>query len=345
MAMSWDDYLAVPDAERAYGACHTGCGEAYVGLRGVIATLVRRTRPGTVACLGAGVLNDIPYDVLVAAGATIHLVDWLPGAIDSGIRRSIIGRGEQGRPVCAYCTLDDEDAGAYCRRFRPSRDPSARVCERYRPAPGASAACESFERGERPHVLEQDVTAGYATAFGRGIPAALHGVGTWKQAFRRACNAARQARRSRVPLGIADGRVDLVTTSMVMSQFDWEPYTYFSRHTAAIVGPPSAHEEHSLRQAGESLRFELAVSQIERHCDEIARIMAPGGCCFAAFEIFQFDNDERGWFLVRETHQALGILGERFAFDHDILPPEESAFRIEAGDAPAVVQAFVLRHK
>jgi hypothetical protein len=187
--------------------------------------------------------------------------------------------------------------------------------QRFRPAPGESAACESFERGAWPNVLGRDITAGYATAFGHGIPAALHDAGTWKQAFRRARNVARQARRSRAPLAIADGSVDLVTTSMVMSQFDWEPYKYFSRHAAAIVGRPGARQENALQKAGESLRFELALSQIERHCDEIARIMAPDGCCFAAFELFQFDKNIGRWFLVRETHKALGILAERFSFD------------------------------
>ena len=77
--------------------------EAFEEQRTNITPVFEAKSPKVIACLGAGVLNDIPYDLFVRSGARVHLVDWMPSSIEAGIDRSIIDVGENGCPRCAYC--------------------------------------------------------------------------------------------------------------------------------------------------------------------------------------------------------------------------------------------------
>ena len=336
---------SAPETEEAAAARHLAKMRSRRALRAAIERLVEKIHPKQVACLGAGLLHDIPYRALVRGGASVHLVDQVLGNVERGIAQSIIATGEDGRPECVYCTLNESESRINCRRFRVTERHASAICDRFEQSAGEPLRCESFERGGWPFLHRGDATAGYATAFADRFPGALAGASSWRAAFRRARAAARQARRHDEKIDLPDGGMDLVVTTAVMDGFADEPFDSFRRHAATRLAAPTEKEVRTLRRTRAALREELLVEQLTRHRDEIARIMAPGGCCFAAFELFRFDGDERGWFLVRETHQALGLLAERFTFDHDILPPEESIFRIEADDAPAVVQSFVLRHK
>ena len=76
MTITWDEYLTVPNAESKYSECAAVCRSTFAQQRQNIARLVESRRPKSVVCLGAGVLNDIPYPELVRIGAKVHLVDW-----------------------------------------------------------------------------------------------------------------------------------------------------------------------------------------------------------------------------------------------------------------------------
>ena len=82
---------------------------------------------------------------------------------------------------------------------------------------GRSPKLRAFERGSEPRILQQDVTAGYATAFGTAVPAILDDARSWRQALRRASNLAKRAEAGRTNLDIADGAIDLVVSSLVIS--------------------------------------------------------------------------------------------------------------------------------
>ncbi len=343
--LNWEEYVIHPQAEDAYRACRTLCREDYSGLRQVISRLATDLRPRSVACLGAGVLNDIPYRELVASGAAIHLVDWLPGIVDVGIAQSIIAASTPENPSCAYCALAVDDAQAFCQGYHASSNGAGGVCDGFAPTTENDAGCAAFQRGSRPMVHYRDATGGYASSFARQVPDSLADAGTWKQAMGCAGKAARRARRQTTPLDIPDGSIDLITSSMLISQFDKEPYTYFSRQAASRLGKPTDRDERQLQSTTEALRFELFTAQAERHCDEIKRIMAPGGRCLFAFEMFQRDAADDGWFLVRECHAALEIMESRFAFDFDALSPRDMITRVEVGAEPSLVQVFLVRHK
>ena len=345
MLTPWNDYLAVSDPEAAFDACHSRCRGTFLRQREIIAGVVEAMRPKTVACLGSGLLNDIPYRRLVRAGATLHLVDWLPGIAEAGVARSIIELGEGGGPACVYCALGNDRARAHCRRFTPPASPAAGVCDQFRPTPEPPLACLSFDRGEQPECHAEDATGGYASAFAAQVRDGLEGARTWKKAFAGAATAAKTARRRRTPLSIADGSVDLVTSSMLISQFEHEPYRYFSRQAVKRLGPPATGEERRLAPVMDSLRTTLIGDQIERHCDEIERILAPGGRCFMSFEAFQRGPAGGRWFLVEEMHAALGRLARRFDFDFELIGEADMVLRSDTAEDPALVYAFVLAPK
>ena len=343
MVTTWQQYLRVPDAGRAYGQCQRLRESAFASLRDCLRRVVTATRPKSVACLGAGVLNDIPYWTLVHGGAGLHLVDWLPGIVESGIARSVIRREGENAPRCVYCTLGDQISGDYCSRY--AAHSSRLVCKRYEPVAGDPPSCAAFERGSEPRILQQDVTAGYATAFGTAVPAILDDARSWRQALRRASALARRAEGGRTNLDIADGTIDLVVSSLVISQFESEPYGYFSKQAAERLGRPSRSEKSRLQRPLENLRSHLLRTQIDRHFDEIDRILAPTGQCFLSFEMFHSDGRDEQWFLVNEMLSALGILGRRYDFDFNFLAPRDSVVQYQGTNGSSVVYAFLLRPK
>lgn len=344
MIVGWQDYLAVPGAEAAYADCRARCGGTFACQRACVSRLLDSIRPRTVACLGAGVLNDIPYQRLVAAGATVHLVDWLPGAPEFGVARSIVERTCDGRYRCAYCRHATADANVFCLSYADA-GPDSEVCAAFRPSATEPLTCLAYRKGTLPFVHRQDVSGGYASAFGEGVPQALRGVASWRQALRRATALAKRVKGRQRALDIAERSVDLAISSMLLSQFEHEPYGYFSKQAAALLGPPSAKEASLLQGEMEALRSILLREQVLGHCREVARMLADDGRWFVAVEMFHRDDRARDWYLVREMHETLGMLAERFRFrfDGDPDPAVDPGFR--AGTGRSVVQHFVLAPK
>lgn len=343
MITAWKDYL-VPHTT-AYGSCQKQCRSAFVRQSECIRRIVEMRRPGMVVCLGAGILNDIPYWSLVEGGATVHLVDWLPGIVEYGLAHSIIRAGPDDAPECVYCRSRASDARLFCEGYKEARRAAPSVCDAFAPDPKDAGTCRSFCKGRFPHVLRQDITGGYAEAFGMALAAELRDVGSWRQAFKRATALAHRLERHRTKLDIADHSADLVTSSMVLSQFEYEPYAYFSKQAAAVLGTPSAAEEKRLHAAMETLRSTLLINQIKGHCAEIERILAPGGRCFMAFELFHREAGDRRWYLVKEMLAALGELGDRFDFDFDDIPEPVVDTGFETGGGRSAIYHLLLTRK
>ncbi len=343
MATTWDDYVAVPDATLAFRTCRQAHAPAFAKLRDTIQYVARETAPKTVVCLGAGLLNDIPYGHFVEESETVHLVDWIPGIVDQGLAMSSVEQDDKGQSRCIYCALSDGRAKTYCRGYADSRDASGGVCRNFRPAGAGVDACEAYERGEQPIVEVGDVTAGFATAFGRGANAELESVRTWRQVLRRGNALSSKLKRHRTVLSIADSSVDLVTSSMVISQFAHEPYDYFSKQAAARLGTPTPREDRALKSAANSLRAVLAHEQVIRHRDEIERILAPDGVCFLAFELYHYDDDIAQWFLVQEMLEALGTFAATMTFRFDLLPPGGAMREFETPRGKSLVHCVVLQ--
>lgn len=345
MLVSWENYFNPPGALGAYTSCRQIRGPQFEGHRALIARIFEARQAHSVACLGAGILNDIPLAEFLMAGADVHLVDWLPDAPEFGVSRSIIERVENGEPSCLLCRLENTDIGDYCRAHRGGILLERRVCNGFEPGGGDPLTCNSFRRGTLPHIHRQDATGGFASAFGEAIGKEIAGAPNWRHAFRRATALAGRLKGHRRRLDIDDGSIDLVISSMLLSQFEHEPYEYFSKQVQSRLGTPAPGAEKRLRPSMEALRTALLTNQIDGHCDEIERIMAPDGRALVTFEMFHYDRDEKRWFLVSQMHGALGILAERFDFDFDSAPGEAMDNHFETPTGRSVVCHFVLKRR
>lgn len=342
MRQTWEDYLRVsPDLVDRHAA-DADKHVALTPLREVIAHVAAMSAPARVACIGAGVLNDIPYHMLVRSGAELFLVDWLPSLVDAGLPYAALELTAEGQISCAYCTLSQQHAAAYCRHF--AGNTQAGVCASFCDAGKGRPACAAYVRGTTPKIRTEDATQGFAVAFAGAVPAVLKRSGGWRDALREAQAAVRDATRQRVPLGIESASIDLVISSMIISQFEHEPYAYFLEQAAAVLGPPSARDERRLDGLAGNIHVMLRRVQLERHIDEITRILAPNGRCFIAIELFQ-RKPEGDWFWVEAMEETVAMLTKRFDLDLDLLPPGGGMVRIGIGEQPSFVLCLVLRHK
>ncbi len=341
----WNHYIGGHGGRAAFRDCRGRCAPAFERQRALIRQLVHLNSPGVVACLGAGALNDIPYLTLLRSGAKLHLVDWLPEVIEAGISMAVMGE-ENGSPRCAYCSLGKESAYACCRSYSALESRKTGVCSNFVSSGEPPPACEAFELGDWPSVHVQDVSGGYALAFVEQIGKTLDGVSSWRQALARATAVAKRLERSgnwQRKLDIPDSSVDLVTSSMLLSQFDQEPYDYFSTQVGNLIGPPSTGETKRLEKALNRLRDTLLERQIEEHCNEIRRILRANGCLFMSFELFHFSGELKEWFLVKPMHKALATLNRDFRFMFEIIADSESMTRFVSGEEPSMVFACVLK--
>ncbi len=352
MSLDWETYLTLPSVSGPgvsgrYQDCIEHCAQSFAHQRKILRRAIEATRPKRVACLGAGVLNDIPFWTLVRSGAIVHLVDWLPGVVEAGLEATIIRRDDEGGLSCIYCDVEAELARSYCRNCHIKGQPTVDVCDSFEAVPGKPEKCQAFERGEYPFIHLADITGGYAENFARRAGREVAKAGSWKEAFRRGLALAkRSAGESRIE-GIPDHSVDLVTSSMVITQFDVEPYGYFSKQAEAKLGTPGTQQERRLRPALAALRERLWNSQFDRHVDEILRILTPEGHLFIAFELYQLDPETGRWFLVEQSHRAIAKLAERFDFNHDIIPTEDMMTCFKVDESGSLVSSFVLvpRHE
>jgi len=341
MAVAWDRYLNGPIPQERFAECRRRCFAAFAEQRENILRVFEATAPRSIACLGAGSLNDIPYQEFVRRGAELHLVDWLPDATLNGIDLSIVDRTDAGEPRCLYC--DPSVAGRdYCEHFRRAEGSDVPVCELYVEPADGSRRCREFAKGARPILHQADVTGGYADAFGRQVSVELRGVRDWKDGLTRGIALARRVEGRRAAPAIPDQSIDLVTSSMLLTQFENEPFQYLSTCVAALVGRPTPREEAALQALVEEFRDLLLNRQMEGHFQEIRRLLAPGGRCYLSFELFRRLEETNRWFVVAGMPRALEIAGRYFQIRFDLLPDEMRLSRFSTDEVPSLACSLVL---
>lgn len=344
MNVTWADYTqGMQDNTSKYCQCIQQSRKAFEQQRKNIIRVFEARSPQVIACLGAGILNDIPYEQFAHSGAIIHLVDWLPESIDSGLDFSIISMDENSEPRCVYCDPSIDCPGEYCRHYNEVAPGNTKVCKEYKPSEDYPECCASFERGVKPFVMYEDVTGGYASAFGRQLGTVMARSRTWKQAIAQSIDLAERITNHHSTIGIDDNSVQFVTSSMVVSQFEQEPYDFFSYRAAESLGMPKQREQDRLLPAVVKLRDTLLKNQIEGHCREIKRILSSDGVCYMSFELFHYHSASGQWFSAPGMAGVLEIIGRWFTFDFDIIRPDETLVSFHQGEEPSLVGCYVLK--
>lgn len=341
--VDWEQYLK--PAAVSVAAHKARSAATFAPQREAIDSLCRVLRPQTVVCLGAGHLNDIPLERLIADNADIVLVEWIPGISEQSFRRDLVRQVEQHFAClvcrCAgdpknYCLNHADDgagaarAGDHCANFEAAAADGVPLCEHYAP-------------GIFPRFVHADVTGGVATHFMREAASVLRQAKKPRQAFREAIQISAHP-RAQAALPLADGSADLVTSSMVASQFDFEPYTYFIRNLYARFGRDAV--ERNAEMAGElaeTLRNNLFLTQVEAHCREMQRLLKPGGRIYLSIETLHRDEGAAHWFYAEATAKALEVVARHFLFDLETAPEAVRAVRTNmVGGGASVVQGYVL---
>lgn len=336
----WDAYLDAPLVESKL--LQSKCDGAFASQRERIEVLLRKFKPSRVACLGSGFLNDLPIELLFETANETFFIDWLPDVSRLGLRKRIIQQDQDGSR-CVFCKCSSPER--FCRGFSGTTDGEMAVCSAFSSPDASGDRCESYDPGEEPQFVCADVTSGRASRFGQRVFAAIQRSDSPKQAFNRAIRECRKCSNLCDPIPIDSHAFDFVTSSLVASQFDSEPYNYFAHAIEKKFGREAIQAKaDALTPLMEELRSELFRIQIEGHCEEIFRLLdKEHGRAYLSVELFRSIPTEDDYFLVHETPQLLETMKRLFFFDFDSIPAEKVLTINDMGPGKSVVQSFVLR--
>ena len=325
-SIDWESYLKPP--ELSVAAHRAKSAATFAGQKENIRKLCRLLHPRTVLCMGAGYLNDIPVGDLIADDADIYFAELIDGVTEQSFRHDLIGRTAE-RFACLVCKCSG-DPQKYCKSYREEHRnfsffararPAADHCDNFRRAENdAVPLCANYVPGEFPRFFHADVTQGVAEHFAREVPAILQRAHKPQQAFRYAIQTSAQP-HAEAPLPLADHSVDFITSSMVASQFDFEPYSYFIRNLFLQFGQQTVEQNlEAINAQVETLRDNLFLSQVEGHCREMLRLLKPGGRIYFSIETLHADRSSDPYFQPEASCKAMAVIGRHFYFDLQTLP-------------------------
>lgn len=344
LPLEWERYINAPADADTVHQCRLRCALMFRDQREALRELCVSVRPKRIGCLGAGCLNDIPIETFLRTGSEVYLVDWIPRISEEGFRSDVIQR----EGASSYCFIRELQPAPerFCGNFSPAASGQDRVCNRFLLEEGPRPRCANYSRSAEPHFLEADVTLGRATAFARRVERWVGFSKTPAQAFRKAIDELRRCSTVNEKIAIPADSLDLVTSSMVVSQFDHEPYTFFSKLLALQFGSRLLAEEERLLPLMERLRSGLFRIQVEGHIREIYRLVEKRrGRVFFSVELFCSSSNRDEFFLVQEIHQVMDMIGKYFHFDFHLISPDQSLRMIETHSGTSIVQSYVLRPK
>ncbi len=340
--LDWESYLTVSRPGEVAAQCRRDCTPVFKNQRENLRRLHSALRPKRVACLGAGCLNDIPVDEFLRSGSEVYLADWIPRISEYGFQGDLI-RQEGETHSCLACDLPCSPE-RFCSGFYKADPQPGRICDNFRLLQeGPRLWCESYRPGVEPHFLTADVTLGRATGFAKRVTRLVAACHSPEKCFRRAIEVCRQCASLNEQLVIPTSSIDMVTSSMVISQFEHEPYGYFSKLLAQQFGARLLNEERKLTPWMERLRTELFRVQVEGHVKEIYRLVNKAhGKVYFSVELFHASPGSDEFFLVQGIPQAMNILQQYFTFDFKSLPYDHTLHKIVVNSRPSIVQSYVL---
>ncbi|MCH8157612.1 MAG: hypothetical protein IID18_07680 [Nitrospinae bacterium] len=343
--LNWDTYLTPTEKVESF---RLRTGDGFKNQRKRISQLYNKRSPKTVVCLGSGYLNDIPIDDIIKGGSRLFLVDWMKDASRQAFDYDVVTSYEGGYH-CLICDTTG-DPTDYCRRFskplKTSLPRGQKFCANFKPDKESRPACGSYQAGPNPGFLQADVTEGRASGFARRMENVLQRAKNPRAAFKLALQEARAAHRFTEALPIDTGSVDLVTSSMIVSQFDFEPYEFLAKNLAARFGIDALNRrEKELQPLMEELRDHLFLTLMEGHCREIHRLLKADGQVYFSVEAFHRDQPNDNWFEVPTFPKVMEVLRRHFLFDFDFLPALNTPDQMEIMGGESMVYSYILTQK
>lgn len=301
--------------------------------------------------MGAGYLNDIPIETFAAQGTAIHLVDWLEDVPRQAYLHDMVRLIEQ-EYVCLVCRHAKTPLD-YCQSFSKDGHPpeegsieATEVCDNFAADEDNPPHCSAYLPGKYPVFHEADVSQGRGMEFAENLPQLLAGTKTPRKSFSKAAARVKSI-KSGVPIPVDDGSVDFITSSMVASQFDFEPFGYFLRCVIDKFGEESVLNGAKALGAWEiDLRNAVYRLLMEGHCEEMLRLLSPGGVIYFSIETAHKKQGATTWFQPETVPTTLEMIGRFFDFDLDVLPdiaaPEVAG---AVGGGNSLIQSYLLRPK
>jgi len=339
--IAWAQYLETKVNQQSYAISMAQCRDALAGQREMIGHLVNVLGSRSIVCLGAGFLNDLPVSMLFSPETRVTLVDWIDGISQEGLANQIIHKLND-QYHCLFC---DKNIGKlYCKSFT-NELLSEGVCTAFMPVDEPNLTCQSYQSNIEPKFLRCDITAGYGHQFAETIQKKMRNCKTPKEAFITAIRLCNRLESKIKPIPLDDDSIDLVTSSMVLSQFDNEPYSFFALLLEQHFGRAQvlAHED-ILRPLMEQLRTKLFLEQVRRHLREIYRMVRKDGPgrVYLSVELFRSSALDGLYFLVQDIPKAMDVINEYFLFDLEKIPEKKIFNSVEIDCETSIIQNYVL---
>ncbi len=339
--LDWENYLT-PAGK--FEECRSNCMGIFFPQREKIRNLFTALSPGSVLCMGSGYLNDIPVKDFLRSGASIYLVDWAKNISREAFIMDIVSEDIEGHNCCIS---QAKDSPKYCNNYlAPKVLGKKNVCARFKTDDDVSSHCMNFEFGSEPSFLEEDVTQGKASAFARRISEVISQTNSPKAIYKNAMKEVIRLKKYSQVLPVENGSIDMVTSSMVVSQFEFEPYGFMTQVMMQKFGRENLLKmETSLRPYMDKLRDGLFLILTEGHFQEMHRVLTKKGRAYFSMENFHRDNITGQWFQVRNFSAILEKLEKYFWLDFDTLSGSFVPDRIGISGEETIVQTYVLEPK
>ncbi len=335
--MSWQDYLRPNNLDKLAACCHQVCSRSFERQRTRLLLLWERLKPENVLFLGAGGLNDLPIRQFLEAETRVTLVDWVPGIIRAGLAREMV-YGPPESPACIVCRAQDRCPTDLCGNYFPylhQRD----VCLNFKPNDASGCRCANYCPGSQPQIVEQDVSGSIGQQFAESVLPCLNRAPNSTTALSRLRKTLCAARE--VDLCLPTASFDLVISTMVVSQFYFEPLQYMTQNLLARYPISDSHRD-SVESRLQELRRILFTKMLAGHFKEIKRLLKPGGRAYVSFEICHRKKDSQFWFVPDYTGRGLAEISRRFLCSFDVTSPAEAMTQTETCEGESVILSFLL---
>lgn len=339
----WNSYLKNCNTDKTLQEGFFLCEQAFSDHKEIISRLVNTLSPNTIAILGSGYLNDIPLGDLVENNRKLYLVDWIDNISKVGVSKSIVCKDEIDGHNCLFCVKNT--AKQYCNNFTGEFLEKS-VCTGFEPVDEPFITCKNYEPASEPSFIKADITGGISRDFASKIRSNITSCKTPKNAFLKALSLSDKLKHE--PMPVEDNSIELVTSSMVLSQFDVEPYGYFSTLLEKQYGCDEiAKQESKLMPLMERLRTKLFILQVESHIKEMYRIVKKDkkSRIYVSAELFRSYPDVDQFFVVQDMPKAMEIMDKYFFYEFGDLLEGKVLRKAQLGNGVSITQSFVLAPK